>query len=95
MLEVLEKPGLCVRSGMVGIETLKALRKSAPEARLLVELEPANYAPGQLFAAQHAGQGFKCHGAERMEAEAKGCCASRLSEEAGAVRNWTRASASY
>src|SRR5208282_3227582 len=35
--EVLEKPGLRLRGGLVGIETGKTLGKAAPKALLLVE----------------------------------------------------------
>ncbi len=48
--------------GCVGIESRKAAGKVAAEAGSLVELEADDHAPGQLIAAQDAGQRFKSDG---------------------------------
>jgi len=60
--KAIEEPGLGVGSGRIGMKTGKATGEAAAKAGRIVELEICDDAPGELIAAQDAGESFKRDG---------------------------------
>ncbi len=84
--EAFEKPLLCIGSGLQGVEARKARVEAAVEARLLVELELRDHAPGELIAAQNAGQSLQRQGRGENGGRSEGLL--RIEAER---RDWRRA----